>query len=67
MGETTGILRYPRINISREQLPPNGLRKQGEEHFWGLEDEAAVQKGMLYTHFVEECCLEELGETNALT
>ena len=67
MGETTGILQYPRIIISREQLRPNGLRKQGEEHFWGLEDEAAVQKGMLYAHSVEGCCLEELGETNALT
>lgn len=65
VGETTGILQYPRVIISREQFLPRGLRKLGEEHIWRLQDEAAVQKGMLYTHLVEGWCWEELGETSA--
>lgn len=56
----------PIVLISREQFPPTVLRKQGEDHLQGLEDKAAVWKGMLYLHFVEECPMEEPGEINAL-
>lgn len=51
VGETTGILQYPRVIISREQFLPSGLRKLVEEHFWRHQDEAAVQKGVLLYPF----------------
>lgn len=49
----------PGVLSSREQLPPLAW-KQVEEHFWEGEDKASVRKGMLHTHFVEGCFLEEL-------
>lgn len=60
MGETTGILQYPAVLISREQFPPTVLRKHGEDHLWGLEDKAAVWKD-------KEWPMEEPGEVKALT
>ena len=45
-GETTGILPYPIVLVSREQVPPSVLSKHGEDQLWGREDKAARWKGM---------------------
>ena len=67
VGETTGILQYPRVIIRREQFLPSGLRKLVEEHFWRLQGEAAVQKGVLLYPFSWGMMLGGTGGNKCLT